>query len=361
MISEIGSNFWIDPSITYDSQKKITPEVFGCIGNDFAWLSTGRSAISLVIETIEQRNPEIKKIALIPSYTCHTVIEPFLQAGYGLKTIPVDKNLCTQGVDLLKAVKEVDASIVLLHRYFGFETLPNCFDEIRELRKIGVKVIEDRTQCLYSDFQPLNVDYIVGSIRKWLGVPDGGFAVCSEGKFMGKPSKQDLTLEQAKISASIMKYNFIFMHEGEKKSFIEKFHCAEDILDNQNEKYSIGDFSMKMQANLDVEKLKSQRRQNYSFLLNHIGRTNELHPVFSQLPRGVTPLYFPVLIKDRKAVQKHLANSLIFAPIVWPKAECLPTVCDEANEFYDEMLCLPIDQRYDHNDMNRIIDCLSHK
>lgn len=65
MLSEIGSNFWIDPSVIYDSQKPITPDVFRCTGSDYAWLSTGRSAISLVIETIEERNPKTKKVALI--------------------------------------------------------------------------------------------------------------------------------------------------------------------------------------------------------------------------------------------------------------------------------------------------------
>ena len=43
---------------------------------------------------------------------------------------------------------------------------------------------------------------------------------------------------------------------------------------------------------------------------------------------------------------------------MWPKAEECPTVCDEAQELYDTVLCLPIDQRYSLEDMERMAQCV---
>ena len=79
MLKEIGSNFWISPEDMKYETTFIEPSALGLWGNDYAWLSTGRGAIRFVLKTIEESNPFINKVALIPSFTCHTVIEPFLE------------------------------------------------------------------------------------------------------------------------------------------------------------------------------------------------------------------------------------------------------------------------------------------
>ena len=90
MLSEIGSNFWLKPSFQYKNTSLGTPKQFNCLGNDYVWLSTGRSAIGYVIKTIELRKPNLKKVAVLPSFTCDTVFEPFLKAGYDVFYYPVE-------------------------------------------------------------------------------------------------------------------------------------------------------------------------------------------------------------------------------------------------------------------------------
>lgn len=62
MQSEIGSNFWLSPDDVIGSNVIPSPDIFNCAGSDYVWLSTCRSAIELVIRTIEQRNPNVKKV-----------------------------------------------------------------------------------------------------------------------------------------------------------------------------------------------------------------------------------------------------------------------------------------------------------
>lgn len=359
MLSEIGSNFWLAPNQQYDDNPLGTPKQFNCEGSDHVWLSTGRSAIKFVIKTIEERKPDIKKVAVLPSFTCDTVFKPFLKSGYEVYYYPIEKDLTATSDAIMKTAIEHDASIVLFHRYFGFDTLDSQVDKMCEiLRSMGKYSIEDCTQCLYGNIPRASADFTVGSIRKWTGIPDGGFAVCREDKFSDKPDCLDIILEQAKVKASYAKYRFLFEHEGDKSEMLAMYREAEDILDNQSEIYSISDTSIKVQANLNIKELVSKRRENFELLRRSL--KGQFQPVFTLNEDKEVPLYFPVLVDDRIALQKHLVSNAIYAPVVWPKDDSQPMQCEGAENAYQHLLCIPIDQRYDADDMNRIIDAINY-
>ncbi len=355
MQSEIGSNFWITPEELEMRPSVITPSIFGCNGSDYAWMSTGRSAISFVLETIEQRNPNINKVAVIPPFTCDTVIEPFLAKGYQVYAYHIDRDLIATAFDILQAVKSSNAGVVLFHRYFGVDTLENIDTAITSLTQEGVIFIEDCTQCLYSTFSKSNSDYYVGSIRKWCGVPDGGFAVCKDGSFENKPSEMDIILQGAKIEASLLKYNYLFNGIGEKQTFLNRYRSAENILERQKKYYTISDLSYKIQSNLDIENLKQIRRNNYQIILEGLRNSDSIRVLFNNLNEGEIPLYCPILCSRRSEFQELLQNNVVYAPIVWPKAGICPKVDSDADYIYNQILCVPIDQRYDTDDMHRVI------
>ena len=355
MLSEIGSNFWIYPEELKNKNCLITPAQFGCEGSDYAWMSTGRSATSFVLDTIENRNPNVRKVAIIPPFTCHTVIEPFLAKGYKVFTFHIGQDMEATSDDILKVVKERNASVVLFHRYFGFNTIKDIDSIIPKLRDSGIIVIEDCTQNLYSGYQKSDADFFVGSIRKWCGVPDGGFAVCREGKFENKPEVLDKKLQEAKKSASLMKYEYIFEGKGHKQSFLMKYREAEDILDSQTQYYAICELSTSIQSNLNVEELKYKRRENYRFIAEGLSNIKGIKVIKPHIQIDETPLYCPILCDNRSEVQALLVKQSIFAPVVWPKADCCPMIDDDADSLYEHILCIPIDQRYDIDDMKRII------
>ena len=358
MQKEIGSNFWLNPHEVYNEIPLGDPTQFNCAGEDSVWLSTGRSAIRFVIEAIEKRRSGLKKVAVLPSFTCNTVIEPFLKSGYIVFYYPVEKDLRTTSDAILQTAIENDASIVLFHRYFGFDTLDGQVDKMCEiLHDLGKYTIEDCTQCLYSDIHRSNCDFAVGSIRKWTGTPDGGFAVCREGEFFGKPQKTDVILEKAKVEASYAKYRYLFEYEGEKSEMLAMYRHAEDILDNQTEIYAISTTSVKVQSNLNIDNLKRKRRENFKLLGKII--SSRVKTVFC-LNNQEVPLYFPIIVDDRTALQRYIIENDIYAPVIWPKSEIQPIVCDGAENAYKHLLCIPIDQRYDEEDMNRIVKVINN-
>lgn len=358
MKCEIGSDFWIESAPTIANADLGSPSIFNCGGSDFVWVSSGRSATKLVIQTIEERNPFISKIVCLPAFTCHTVFEPFIQAGYTVVTLPNGTDLMTSASVLLSVVHEAKAGMVLLHRYFGFDTLPDVERAIVQLHKEGVVIIEDCTQSMYSAFPRIDADYFVGSIRKWCGVPDGGFAVCKEGTFTVTPNAVDRVLETLKVQASEKKRKYIECGEGDKDDFLTLYRKAEDTLDIQSQIYRISPTSIAVQTTLDVARLKQKRRANYQYLLQSLASVKQIVPIFSEMADEVVPLYLPVLCEDRPTVRRILISQAIYAPIVWPKDDHCPAVCREADYIYEHILCIPIDQRYDLDDMQRVADVL---
>lgn len=362
MLNEIGSNFWINPNDGKNGCTLGTPySLFGYKGSDYVWLSTGRSATRLVLQTIEERNPNVKKVALIPSFTCYTVIDPFIDFGYEVHTLPLSLDLRTSPEEILQSVEQTGTDVLLVHRYYGFDTLPGFNEIVEALRNKGVVVIEDCTQCLYSDFPVSDADYFVGSIRKWCGVPDGGFATCRDGNFEHKPNCSDEKMVEAKRVASELKYQFLFESKGDKPTFKTKYREAEELLDNQTVYYSIGELSARIQAELDVDELKQKRRANYKVLLKGLQNVAGLSILFQVLPDEVTPLYFPILVDNRAQWQDLLADNDIYAPVVWPKADQCPVIDTNSQTIYDRILCIPIDQRYGTDDMERIVNVINKR
>lgn len=359
MLSEIGSNFWISPNEGKSGIPLYPPFQFGYKGTDYVWMSTGRSATRLVLQTIEERKPDIKKVVLLPPFTCHTVFEPFIDCGYEIHTMPVAMNLMTSAEDIVRCQAICGAGVVLVHRYYGFNTLPGFDQAVKTVRDNGVIVIEDCTQCLYSDFAISDADYVVASIRKWCGVPDGGFAICKEGRFLYKPNQTDKAMIEAKLIASELKYQFLFEGKGDKPTFKAKYREGEELLDNQTDYYAIGDLSAAIQAELNVNLLKKKRRTNYKVLLEGIQNIAGVKVIFDSLPDDVVPLYFPILVDDRETMQDLLADNDIYAPVVWPKADNCPTIDEVSETIYEKILCIPVDQRYDVDDMQRIVNVIN--
>lgn len=355
MKKEIGSNFWLNPTEIYsESEVNVKPEIFNCSGTDFIWLSNCRSAISVVIETIESRNPDIKKHVFLPAFTCRTVYEPFYKKGYEITTIPVQPNLRYDESSLINLISNKKPGVLLIHNYFGF----NSFTKISELKELlnslNIILIEDLTQVLYSTFDRLPADYFVGSIRKWCGVPDGGIALCKDGSIIEHPHSSDSLLEAMMIEASILKYNYIEKGIGNKDYYLEKYKIGKDMIGTQSKYYSISPISLTIQKNLDIKHLRQQRRINYLTLQKGLKDISDIKILYEICP-DVCPLYFPFISFHRADLQKYLSNNNIYAPIIWPKGENCPVVNDGANFLYENLLCIPVDQRYDEEDMERVV------
>ena len=351
MQKEIGSTFWINPNTLQNEYKTFDFSSFGILGTDIVLTSTGRTAILLALTNIEIINPKVKKVALLPTFSCDSVYEPFRKMGYKIIQYPVDDSL--QCRDISNEILD-DVGVILIHRYFGFNTFQNK-DLIDTAKKKGIYIIEDKTQCLFSCFDNLDADYYVASIRKWMGVLDGGILFSRNSKILNKPSCKDEKLEKIKLEAEISKFFYINENKGEKEVFLKKYKEAEELINSQDTIYKMSDISLAILSNEDIDFLKNQRKNNYISLCNRIKDKKIL--IYPDLPKCVVPLYCPILVSKRDDLQEFLKQNNIYAPIIWPKENDLGLA--KCGSLYTNLLSIPIDQRYDENDMIRIANCIN--
>src|SRR5699024_4919437 len=131
---------------------------------DHKFVFSGRTAIELVL----LNEPGIKR-ALLPSYCCSSMIEPFEKRNIEISFYNVYYK------DGLVIDLEIDKNIdcILWCNYFGFDVvMPNLVDFTNN----GGIIIEDITHSFLSDNNTnMQSHYLVASLRKWTSVISGGY------------------------------------------------------------------------------------------------------------------------------------------------------------------------------------------
>lgn len=355
MNNEIGSSFYLSPQIAEALPKKSLKSP-GILKIHESYVSTCRSAIGLCLDKLCVE----RKVALLPSFTCESVISPFLIRGYEVYPYPVGRDLYLHWRQFKTAIDQFNPSVILTHPYFGFNTTEELRSHIGEQRlNNGIVFIEDMTQSMFSEFKPLPANFHVGSVRKWLPVPDGAFVTvpfnCDE---------EDSELVKAKMKALTAKGNYILNGKGDKDSFRNDFSFAERILDSRKRAYYMSSIAREIYARTDIKELQNRRWINYRFLLNSLisdsSLSDKIEVILTNLSSGVCPFHFSVFVKEgRRELQQYLAKNDIYATIIWkcPK-EFEAVINDDARYVYDHILCFHVDQRYNIDDMKRILNAL---
>ena len=351
MNSEIGSEFWLTKIPAEHLEG--SPDWVNAWGNNVL-TSSGRGAISLMLKHVEDK--VISKTALLPAYTCESVIIPFNREGYTCYFYDVDKNLRLNMESISSFLRE-QVGIFLHLGYFGFSTNENLHDCINQLRRERTIIVEDTTHTLFSKYDryPEN-DYYIASLRKWTGLPSGGVLASKDNNIQGRLDVQ-INFSSIREEALLLKGDYIESNNHElKQIFLIMFDKAENVLDNDPSPYSIDDISKSIINELDINKLITRRRKNFIFLLKALKYINGIEPVFNKIPNNICPLFFPVYLdKGREKLRKLLINENIYCPIHWP----VPRQIDisnypMSNKIYNNILSIPCDQRYDTGDMERI-------
>lgn len=345
---EIGSYFYFSDEILSKDKKNIE-----CMPKDYSFLSTCRSAIDVCLKQINVQH----KIALLPSFTCHAVVEPFIENGYTVLPFAIKDNFEIDIEKLIKQLEEVKPSVILIHDYFGINTNSNLksFSINKVLKKNGVCVIIDKTQSMFSTYQQINGDYYVGSIRKWLGIPDGAFI-----SLRLSVEDEDEELSENKSKAMLYKNNYIKNNIGCKETLLKLYREAEQTLDSRTRPYKMSNVSQKILANTSFNKLVKTRRRNYELLSNGLSQCNIIKIPYSNLKDNEVPFYFPVFVQTKRAeLQKYLADNNVYATVIWAcPNEFLDLIDNESKKIYEEILCIPCDQRYTENDMKYIVELI---
>lgn len=330
MTKEIGSEYW-DIPLSPIEKNNLFPDNAG-------WFLSGRAALSFVIGDIQARRP-FHSVAM-PSWCCHTMIEPFVQHGISVRFYPVYPDADGRLAQDMSVWADCDALLVM--DYFG------CSRQENITGFPGI-IIRDATHSLFAGV-PDDADYVFGSLRKWAGFWTGGYAWRRNGGFASLPPEEtDVRYIALRRRAMEEKRQYI---SGERadKGYLSIFGQAEDLLDRAAHK-GAAERDVDAALKLDTEYLRARRRENAAFLLEKLGHM----ALFPKLREEDCPLFVPILVPDgkRDALRRHLIEREIYCPVHWPVSD-LHQLNSQTRRVYDEGLSLVCDQRYTVGDMERL-------
>lgn len=329
---------------------------------------------------------------IMPSYNCGTELDPIIDHKIQIKFYKVKKDMTININDLVKQIDFNTAAILIIH-YLGF---PQPILEIKNIcRTNNLFLIEDCAHAFLSTFQSENLgsfgDISVFSIRKTLPIPNGGALVINNKNFHFREKQiTGSRLSTYFVSVELLRNRTQQRHKKimwrltdkvfRTFSFINYFfrlilRILKKVLPYQGlalvhvnywsrefhrdlAKWKISKFSEKIMKNIDYENIKNKRRENFDYLLLNLPKSKDFSLVFDKLPIGVCPLFFPIIVENRKFFHKIFEDRGISTFQYWQHMhDAVPwDKFPDAVYLKKHILGIPVHQDISINHLNKIIE-----
>lgn len=266
------------------------------------------------------------KYILLPSYIGYSiregsgVLDPIEECGINYKFYRIKRNLSADLEDIGRKISMHNIFSIFVIHYFGF--LQSDISEIKNIcNSHNIFLIEDCAHCLKSNYDgtPLGDfgDFSLFSIHKVLPTPDGGI----------------LKVNRKDISIPVI---------------------------GKNDKISFK--SLEIYATSQFDEISYIRIKNYKLLQELLSSMNSVEILYPQLPDGIVPMNFPILIKSKNRfdIYKRLMHEGVETMALYYQL-VTPIIEDEypvSHELSGKILNLPIHQELSENEIYFIADTL---
>ena len=322
-----------------------------------SYLTTGRGALMLVGQSIETDNKHI----YIPAYSCESMVKPFKDCGWKVTLYPLNEDL-TISKDFVNQMvaNEEKGFTILTMNYFWVAGTKDKVEEIKSKRR-DIFIIEDFTHCLFTlgEIYSDKVDYYVGSIRKSLGVADGAIVLTNCRLNEVKEAMASSFVTKRLMALKEKDAYTVEKKESQKEYFRKVLGEAELDIDDKTAIEKMSDVSKKVLDNQAINSewggVRYRRNTNLKHLYEIIKDVEGIRFPFKE-ETSLDDAYFmlPVLVSNRDEVQRMFAEQGLYCQLLWPLSLEARKACKVAALMEREMLAIPIDQRYDYDDIEQI-------
>ncbi len=340
---ELGSEFYLDLS----RLEETTDTVFTYLGVFYTiYTDSGRSALRLLADRLS------RETVLIPDYICGTVMEAMPESSK-IICYPVDRRF---GIDLCRMeelIRGHSIRFLYLMHYFGTLQRKDILSRIAEWKeKYQLTVIEDTTHSIFTERLTVG-DYGIASLRKWFPIPDGGVLYTKEKKLLPRQPEEKRKASR-KVEAMLLKKLFLTEGFDCNTKYREIFAKEEAAFDCQTVVYGMSDIARFLLSHFSIDSMCERRRKNTALLLEglrHMG-----YEAAVEASETDVLLTLPVYVKERDCLRRRLMEHHIYCAVHWPLEHS--GVYEDAGWIRDHILSLPIDQRYQRDEMEYLLECL---
>ena len=290
-------------------------------------LSSGRNCLRYIIKE--------RKIStlFLPYFLCESLSEVANLENVNIFYYHVDERFMPVGINRNPLNDETYIYIV---NYYGM--LANSLKELINFYKY---VIVDNTHDFF-DRDYLNAD-VIYNYRKYFGVPDGACIVSPNLNLSSKYSRGE---SRNKIMEMVSR------DETGEYFHYPTFAEADKYFKNEELRY-MSNFTENYLHALDYNRIYQQRLDNYRVLSESLSKYNRMDLTLQKL----TYMY-PLYVNDGVELRNFLKNNNIYSLRLWANVDWNGANSIE-REKADNMVLLPIDQRYSDKEMEYISDTIN--
>lgn len=262
-------------------------------------------------------------------------IEPFHKLGieYTFYRINIE-------FELAENIALRDGEALLYINYYGLKQ--NYVTTLAE--KYGSQLVVDNTQAFYA--KPIEGIDTFYTCRKFFGVPDGAYLYIDH--HLDDDLEQDVSWERMDF---LTKRIDLSPEEG-----YSDFRLLSHNLIGQPIK-RMSKLTERLMQSVDYDAVAARRHENYNYLHNYLAESNQLHLTLAD---DAVPMIYPYLA-SKEGLREYLIQNKVFVAKYWPNV--LEYCSKESIDFLlaTKLVPLPIDQRYQIEEMNQIIKCIENE
>ncbi len=321
-------------------------------GRELTYIRTGREALMYASCNCK---PGKEAVILCPAYCCWSMTSPFEFTGWTVAYYRLNEDLPIDDEYLEGLLRGCKPDAILTMNFYGSADTRTAIEKVKAIND-NITVIEDFSHCTFCLDKIFNeqVDYYVTSIRKSIGVCDGALVLSK------KPTNKHFIGVEApdfgllRLGAQIRKGRYSYSKSLDDKSvFLSELRLGEEMIDKLDGIHPISKISQKMIATVNGEEIAFARRNNMKHLWSLLDGKVKMIPGLERCFEGA-PFSLPILVDNRDDVQKLLAQKGVYAPVLWPINDKARSICPVSAYVSDHMLSIPIDQRYNYDDIEDI-------
>lgn len=278
-------------------------------------LNCGRNALAYVLKA-----KRIKRLK-IPYFLCDSVNDVCQREHVSVSYYNIGMDF--RPIDVYLAEDEW----LYLVNYYG--QLSN--DDIQVYYDEYKKVIVDQAQSYFQ--MPIEGVDTIYTCRKWFGVADGAFLYTDT-----------VLLEELPTDESYKRMGFLLgRYERTASEFYKDYSENNQFFVNEQIK-RMSKLTNNLLHGIDYTAVEKRRNENFYVLHDKLKDIN-------QLIIQPTSFMYPLMVEDGNRIRKAMQQQKIYIPTLWPSVFDITDKDDNAYKMADNILPLPIDQRYTLEDM----------
>jgi len=271
---------------------------------------------------------KIKKIYL-PYYMCSSLdkIKEYCEVVY----YKINSNFLPIYEETMK-----ENEYIYIVNYFG--QISN--GKIKRFKNKYENIIIDNVQAFFQ--RPVKGIDTIYSCRKFFGVPDGAYLYTNSR--IDEEIENDYSIERFK--------HLLGRAEKNAQTYFKDYQNNEKELDNQPLRL-MSKLTHILLGAIQYKKIKKIRTKNYRYLRAKLEKYNGIKTKFI-----VGPYTYPFYTENAIEIRKKLINEKIYVPTLWPNVLEIEKEDLISYNFTQNILPLPLDQRYNKKDMKYICDMI---